>query len=409
QVMPTGGHPAVVARNRHLPGRPTVLLYGHYDLHPPDALDLLPTDQFVPVVRRDESGYNAIFARGAVDDKGQVWCHVEALAAWQAHGGVPVNLICLIEGEEEVGSENLENFVRTNRDLLKSDICIISDTGLLQRGIPAICYGLRGLVYEEVRVEGPSHDLHSGGYGGAIRNPANVLVDLLASLHNPDGTVNIPGFYDDVAPLSPAEREQWQRLPHNDAEWAAAIGLGESDLSGETGYSTLERLWARPTCDINGLAGGYQGPGAKTVIGAWASAKVSMRLVPNQDPRKVQSAFRAVMRSRAPRGVRVSFTLEDHVAKPVVIPLDTPAVRLAAEAVTGGFGIAPVFTRSGGTIPVVAMLKDTLGLDSLLVGFGLPDDRVHSPNEKFDLECFHAGMRTAALLYQKLAGLPLKS
>lgn len=405
RVMETAGHPVVVAKNKHVPGRPTVLLYGHYDVQPPEPLELWKSPAFEPAVRKDDKGFDAIFARGAVDDKGQVWCHVEAIMAWQAHGGLPVNLTCLIEGEEEVGSENLEKFVAENKELLKADICVISDTGLFARGVPAIGYGLRGLVYEEVKLDGPSHDLHSGGAGGAMRNPANVLVELLASLHNADGTVNIPGFYDDVVPLTQQERDAWKKLPHDDEKWANEIGLKKEDLFGEAGFSTLERLWARPTCDINGLSGGYQGPGAKTVIGAWASAKVSMRLVPNQDPKKIQAAFRKAIRDRAPRGVKITFTLDDHVAKPVVTPINTNAVKLAAEALKEGFGVEPNFTRSGGTIPVVAMFKEVLGVDSLLVGFGLPDDHVHSPNEKFDLECFYAGTRTVAALYEKLSRL----
>lgn len=405
QVMDTGGHPAVVAKNKHVPGRPTVLFYGHYDVQPPEPLDLWKSPPFEATIRKTDAGTHAIYARGAVDDKGQVWCHVEAITAWQAHGGLPVNITCLIEGEEEVGSEHLEAFVRQHKEHLKADICVISDTGLFARGVPAVCYGLRGLVYEEVRIDGPSHDLHSGGYGGAIHNPANVLVDILASLHNKDGSVNIPGFYDDVTPLTQAERDAWKKLPHDDAKFAGELGLSKDDLFGEAGFSTLERVWARPTCDINGLSGGYQGPGAKTVIGAWASAKVSMRLVPKQDPLKIQAAFRKAVRDRAPRGAKVTFTLEDHLAKPVITPIDTPAAKLAAEAVAAGFGKPPTFARGGGTIPVVAALKEVLGVDSLLVGFGLPDDRVHSPNEKFDLDCLWAGTRTAAWLYDKLAQL----
>lgn len=405
QVMETGGHPAVVARNKPVAGRPTVLLYGHYDVQPPEPLELWESPPFEPTIRKTTAGTDAVFARGAVDDKGQVWCHVEAITAWQAHGGLPINLVCLIEGEEEVGSENLERFIREHADSLRADICVISDTGLFARGVPAIGYGLRGLVYEEVRLDGPSHDLHSGGYGGGIQNPANALVEVLASLHDKDGRVNIPGFYDDVVPLKPVEREAWRALPHTDAAWAAELGLREHDLFGEPGFSTIERLWARPTLDINGLSGGYQGPGAKTVIGAWASAKVSMRLVPDQDPKKIQAAFRKAVLDRLPRGVRATFTMDDHVARPVVTPIDTPATRLAAEAMEVGFGVKPTFTRSGGTIPVVATFKEVLGVDSVLVGFGLPDDRVHSPNEKFDLDCLWAGTRTCAVLYDKLAGL----
>jgi len=266
---------------------------------------------------------------------------------------------------------------------------------------------LRGLVYEEVRLDGPSHDLHSGGWGGAIQNPANALVELLATLHNKDGSVNIPGFYDDVAGLSPEERAAWKALPHCDDAFARDLKLSKGDLVGEAGYSTLERIWARPTCDINGLSGGYQGPGAKTVIGSWASAKVSMRLVPNQDPKKVQMAFRQAIRDRLPNGVRVTFTMDDHISKPVLTPIDTPAVKLAVEAISEGFGKPATFTRTGGSVPVVATLREVLGVDALLVGFGLPDDRVHSPNEKFDLDCFYNGTKTAAILYDKLATLKM--
>jgi acetylornithine deacetylase/succinyl-diaminopimelate desuccinylase-like protein len=408
RIMPTKGHPVVLAKNQHKPGRPTVLLYGHYDVQPPEndkGLADWKSPPFEPTVRKDDKGFDAVFARGAVDDKGQVWCHLDAIQAWQAHGGLPVNLTCLIEGEEEIGSENLEAFVAENADLLRADVCVISDTGLFARGTPAICYSLRGLVYEEIVLRGPSHDLHSGAYGGAVQNPIHALVEVLASLHNADGSVNIPGFYDDVLPLSDTEKQLWSKLPHHDETFAAEIGRKPEDLVGERGYSTLERIWARPTLEINGISGGYQGEGAKTVIGSVASAKVSMRLVPNQDPRKIQSLFRNTVQQRLPKGVTLTFNLDGHFALPVLVPIDNRATQLAGEAMELGFGIKPTFIRGGGTIPVVGMLKQRLGLDVLLVGFGLPDDRVHSPNEKFDLDCFHAGRKTAAVLYEKLAAL----
>lgn len=401
-IMATGGHPAVVARNRHDPRRPTVLLYGHYDVQPPEPLELWTTPPFQPDVRKDDTGHHAVYARGAVDDKGQVWCHVEAIMAWQAHGGLPVNLIALFEGEEEIGSENLERFVAANKELLRADICVISDTGLFDRNTPAITYGLRGLVYEEIFLTGPSHDLHSGGYGGVAPNPANILCEVLASLHNPDGSVNIPGFYDAVEPLMPQEKAAWATLPYDDKTLAAEIGV--SALSGEKSFTALERLWSRPTCDINGLTAGYQGHGAKTVIGAKASAKVSMRLVAHQDPVEIRQAFRQAVRSRLPGNVKVEFA--SHGCGPAaLVPIDTRATQLAADAMELGFGKRPTFTRSGGSIPVVGLLKRELGLDTLLVGFGLPDDRVHSPNEKFDLGCFYAGQRTAAALYDRLSHL----
>lgn len=401
-IMPTGGHPAVVAKNKHQPGRPTVLLYGHYDVQPPEPLNEWKSPPFEPTVRKDDNGYDAVFARGAVDDKGQVWCHVEAMLAWQAHGGLPVNVTLLIEGEEEIGSENLENFIRKHRDGLKADICVISDTGQYDRGQPAITYALRGLVYEEVFLTGPSHDLHSGEYGGAVPNPANVLCKVLASLHDENGKVTIPGFYDDVQPLSDKERTMWAKLPFDEEAYAAELKL--PFVSGEAGFSTLERTWARPTLDINGLTAGYQGHGAKTVIASKASAKVSMRLVPGQNPQKIRTAFAQTIRERLPKNVSVEFA--SHGCSPAsMTPIDNPATKLAAEAVKLGFGKEPAFIRAGGSIPVVGTMKRELGIDTLLVGFGLPDDRLHSPNEKFDLECFRCGARTAAVLYAKLAEL----
>src|SRR6185295_13674060 len=267
-------------------------------------------------------------------DKGQVWAHVEAISAWQRHGGIPLNLIMLIEGEEEIGSDNLEHFLKTRRNDLKADIAVISDTNQFDRGVPAITYGLRGLVYMEVFIEGPSHDLHSGGYGGSVPNPANVLVELLATLHDKDGRVNIPGFYDDVLPLSKSERDEWAKLPHKDEELMRDLKL--SGLVGETGYTTIERQWARPTLDINGLTSGYQGHGAKTIIPAKASAKVSMRLVPNQDPVKIEAAFKKTLRERCPKNVKIDFA--DHGKSAAVItPREGPATAAAVRAVEQAF------------------------------------------------------------------------
>jgi acetylornithine deacetylase/succinyl-diaminopimelate desuccinylase-like protein len=405
KIMPTGGgagHPVVVAKNKHQSGRPTILFYGHYDVQPPEPLNEWKSAPFEPTVRKDANGFDAVFARGAVDDKGQVWAHCEAIIAWQGQGGVPVNLTMLLEGEEEIGSDHLETFVRENKELLKADLCLISDTGLFERGVPAITYGLRGLVYEEVFLTGPSHDLHSGGYGGAVPNPANLLCELLASLHDKDLCVNIPGFYDDVEQLTPKERETWTKLPFDEKHFMQELAL--RSLCGEKGFTTIERLWARPTLDINGLTAGYQGHGAKTVIGAKASAKVSMRLVPHQDPRKIQELFRSALRERCPRNVKIEFT--NHGLSPAaVVPIDNSATKLAAEALKVGFGKDPTFIRGGGSIPVVGLIKQTLSIDTILVGFGLPDDRVHSPNEKFDLDCFYAGQRTAAALYDRLGKL----
>ncbi|HSZ59595.1 MAG TPA: dipeptidase [Tepidisphaeraceae bacterium] len=397
EVKPTGGHPAVVARNEHKPSRPTVLFYGHYDVQPPEPLDKWITPPFEPTVRN-----GAIFARGAVDDKGQVWAHLQAIAAWQKHGGVPVNLKLLIEGEEEIGSENLERFVNAQRDALKADIAVVSDTNQYARGIPAITYGLRGLVYSEVFVTGADHDTHSGLYGGAIPNPANILCQLLGELHDPSGRVTVPGFYDDVRPLTKEERDAWAKLPFDESQFLKELNLAAP--MGEAGYSAIERSWARPTCDINGLTSGYQGHGAKTIIPSTASAKVSMRLVPDQDPAKIAESFEKMIRDRCPKAVKLEFARHS-AAPPVLVPREGKAMQLATDALREGFGAAPTLIRSGGSIPVVGLIKQVLGIDTLLVGFGLPDDRVHSPNEKFDLDALHGGTRTAAVLYGKLAQL----
>jgi acetylornithine deacetylase/succinyl-diaminopimelate desuccinylase-like protein len=416
-IHPTPGHPILVAKNHHQPNRPTVLLYGHYDVQPPEPLADWTTPPFEPTIRNDENGHPAIYARGAVDDKGQVWCHLEALRAWhhagstgvptpvgmaEAPGNLPVNLTVLIEGEEEIGSINLENFLRTHAADLKADIAVVSDTNQFARGLPAITYGLRGLVYTEVTLTGPSHDLHSGLYGGTLQNPANALCQLLASLHNPDGSVNIQDFYTDVRQLTPREREIWSKLPFNDESHRNEMGVPH--LFGEAGFTTLERKWARPTLDINGLTSGYQGPGAKTIIPAKASAKVSMRLVPDQDPKKIEAAFRRALESRVPKTVTLDIRVHSG-AHPSLLPIDNPATQLAAKAVQTGFGVAPVFMREGGTVPVGTLFKTTLGIDTLFIGFGLSDDRVHSPNEKFDLDALHKGTRTAAALYAELANL----
>ena len=401
-VMETAGHPVVVAKNKHVAGRPTVLLYGHYDVQPPEPLDLWQSPPFAPTLRKDENGFDAIYARGAVDDKGQVWAHVEAITAWQAHGGLPINLIALIEGEEEIGSPNLEAFIRLYADQLRADVCLISDTGAVDRNTPAIEYGLRGLAYAEVTLRGPSHDLHSGTFGGAAPNPANALCALIASFHDADRRVTIDHFYDDVVATDAAERALMAKLPVDEDAWRKSIGVTES--VGERGYSILERTTVRPTLDVNGLTAGYQGAGAKTVIASVASAKISMRLVPRQDPQKVKADFERNVRERVPSVFEVKIEWFG-IASPVLTPIDSPATKLAAQAIERAFGKPPVFSRGGGTIPVTATIKSILGCDSLFVGFGLPDDRMHSPNEKFDVAMFHHGIDTAAILYERLAQL----
>ncbi|HEX8521405.1 MAG TPA: dipeptidase [Tepidisphaeraceae bacterium] len=396
-IMETGGHPAVVAKNKHVPGRPTVLMYGHYDVQPPEPLDLWTTAPFVPTVRD-----GAIYARGAADDKGQVWAHIEAVTAWQAHGGLPVNITMLIEGEEEIGSKHLKDFVKRYKNDLKADIAVVSDTNQFAKGMPAITYGLRGLAYMEVKITGPSHDLHSGLFGGTVANPANVLCKVLGSLHDEDGRVTIEGFYDDVIKLTPDERAEWGQLTWDDQRYKNDVG--SPNLWGEKDYTTLERKWARPTLDINGLTSGYQGPGAKTVLPSVASAKVSMRLVPNQDPAKIAANFEETIRQRCPNTVTVEVSCHSHTPG-VLVPRQSQAIQLAAEALQVGFGTKPTFMREGGSIPVVNLFKTELGIDTLLVGFGLDDDRIHSPNEKFELDALQKGTRTCAVLYDRLSKL----
>jgi acetylornithine deacetylase/succinyl-diaminopimelate desuccinylase-like protein len=372
-------------------------VYGHYDVQPAEPLELWKSPPFEATVRDGK-----LFARGSADDKGQVWCHVESLMAWQAHGGPPVNVTLLIEGEEEIGSKNLKAFVQKHRDALKADIAVVSDTNQFARGVPAITYGLRGLVYLEVKMSAASSDLHSGYFGGTVANPANELCKLLGSLVEADGHVTIDGFYDDVRPLTPQERAEWAKLPFDENEYASE--LGAPALFGEKGFTSLERRWARPTCDINGLTSGYQGPGAKTVLPCEASAKISMRLVPDQDPVKIIEGFEVTLRERCPRHVRLE--IGQHSSTPaVLVPTDSKAIALAAEALEIGFGKRPTFMREGGSIPVVHLFKKELGIDTLLVGFGLADDNIHAPNEKFDLDALYGGTRTCAALYAKLAGM----
>ena len=397
EVMETPGHPVVVAKNKHQPGRPTILFYGHYDVQPPEPLDLWETPAFEPTVRDDK-----IYARGAADDKGPVWAHIEAVMAWQANGGLPCNVTLLIEGEEENASENLEHFVKHYKDHLQADICVVHDTGMFARGTPAITYGLRGLCYQEVILTGVKSDMHSGMVGGAVPNAANELCKLIATLHDDNRRVNIPGFYDNLVDVSDEEREQWKTLGFNEADFAESVGIDKS--VGEAGYSVLERRWMRPTLDVNGLTSGYQGEGAKTVIPSKASAKISMRLVPGQDHKDIRDKFRKALTERCPSSCKIEFL--DHGGTDAgLLPFDTPEAKLAAEAIEIGFGAPPVFIREGGTIPVGAMFNELLGLDSLFVGFGLPDDNVHAPNEKMDLDAFYHGARTAAALYDKLSTL----
>lgn len=396
QKMPTKGHPVVYAEWMGAPGKPTVLIYGHYDVQPPDPLELWESPPFDPVVKDGK-----LYARGSSDNKGQFYAHVKGVEAHLAqHGKLPVNVKLLIEGEEEIASANLETFIENNKDLLKSDIVIVSDSAMAGPNIPAITYGLRGLAYLEVRVDGPNRDLHSGAYGGSVANPAEMLARMLAKCKDDDGRVQIPGFYDDVKEVDDEERKLLAKVPFSNEADAKAIGI--SRHWGEKGFSVLEQRWARPTFEVNGIFGGYMGEGPKTVLPAWAGAKVSMRLVPDQDPEKIAAAFQKFISSIQPDTVKVSVKPYDG-AHPSIVPIVGPFVEAASRAVTHGFGKVPLFTREGGTIPVVSTFKKVLGLDTILIGFGQNDDNLHSPNEKYTLEDYQRGILTSAYLFEEIA------
>ncbi|HYA02540.1 MAG TPA: dipeptidase [Syntrophobacteria bacterium] len=397
QVMPTGGHPAVYADWLHAPGKPTALVYGHYDVQPPEPLDLWITGPFDPTVRDRE-----LYARGAVDDKGQVFMHLKALEAhFKTRGTLPVNVRLLIEGEEEIGSPNLDPFIAKHLDLLKADVVVISDTAMIAKGAPGITHGLRGLVYFQIDVEGTKSDLHSGTFGGAVINPAFALTQILSQLKDKNGRVTIPGFYDDVRKLSAEERRTLARLPFSETKLRKEISAPA--LYGEKGFTTLERLWARPTLEVNGLYSGFVGEGAKTVLPGRAMAKVSMRLVPNQDPAKIARLFTQHVKRLCPKTVRLKIAEISGRGMPWLAPTDHPAMQAMARAIQKGFGKRPVFTRTGGTIPVVATFTRLLKAPSLLMGIGLPDENAHAPNEKLDLDNFHHGMLSAVHLWNELA------
>lgn len=397
-IHATDGHPIVVARNEDAPDdAPKVLFYGHYDVQPPDPLNLWTTEPFEPTIRD-----NRLYARGASDDKGQVCCFLEAIRAWhESVGRVPVNITVLIEGEEECGSENLDKFINEHQDLLAADVALISDTAMWGEGTPAICYALRGMVYFDVKLHGPDRDLHSGVYGGSLANPATELVHVLGKLFDDQHRVTIDGFYDDVIPLEQDERDRWKNLDFDDDEFAKSVGLDA--LHGEAGFTTLERRWARPSLDINGIYGGYMDEGAKTVIPSFAGAKVSMRLAANQDPVKIDTAFRAWLERQTPPGCRWEIT-DYGKAYPVILPTDSRYMQAARRAIEIGCNKSPVLMREGATIPVASTFKTVLGIDTLLMGFGRNDDCIHSPNEKFDLDCYDMGCRSHVALIWELAG-----
>jgi acetylornithine deacetylase/succinyl-diaminopimelate desuccinylase-like protein len=402
-VRPTAGHPVVVA---HLSGPagytgPHILFYGHYDVQPVDPLSLWHSDPFEPQLVDGPRGKRYV-ARGAVDDKGQTLMFLEALRAWHiAGGGIPARITVLIEGEEEVGSINLDPFLRANKNELAADVALISDTGMWNVDTPAITTRLRGMTYAEVTLKAANRDLHSGLYGGSALNPINALTKILGELQDENGRIQLPGFYDSVAPVSNSQRAQWDALGFDEAAFLGGIGL--TTPVGERGYSALERLWARPTADINGIWGGYTGAGSKTVIAAEASAKVSFRLVANQDPNAVMEQFKQFVTDRLPPGASATFA--DFARAPgIEVNVDSPHVRQALDALADEFGKPALLMGSGGSIPVVTSLRSILGVDSLLMGFGLDDDQVHSPNEKFEETCFHHGIRSHVRLLAKFAG-----
>jgi len=397
EILPTAGHPVVYADWLHAAGKPTALVYGHYDVQPAEPLELWTTGPFDPTVRNGE-----LYARGAVDDKGQVFMHLKALEAHlKTTGRLPVNVRLLIEGEEEIGSPNLDAFIAKHKDMLKADAVVISDTAMIAKDAPGITVGLRGLVYFQIDVEVAKSDLHSGGFGGAIENPAMALAQLLAKLKDRNGRIAIPGFYDDVRRLPAEERRALARLPFSEKKFQK--DLGAPALFGEKGFTTLERLWARPTLEVNGVYSGFIGEGAKTVLPCRAMAKISMRLVPNQDPGKIARLFVQHVKRLAPKTVRLKVTEVSGRGMPWLVPTNHPSLQAVARAIEKGFGKRPVYTRTGGTIPVVATLDRLLKAPILLMGIGLPDENAHAPNEKLDLDNLHHGMLSAAYLFEELA------
>jgi acetylornithine deacetylase/succinyl-diaminopimelate desuccinylase-like protein len=397
EVCQTAGYPIVYGEKLIDPKLPTVLVYGHYDVQPADPLELWTSPPFEP---RIENGY--IYARGACDDKGQMYMHIKAFEVMMQTNSLSCNVKFMIEGEEEIGSVNLGTFVKNNKERLKADVILISDTGMIANDIPSITVGLRGLSYLEVEVTGPNRDLHSGLYGGAVANPINILCKMIASLHDQNNHITIPGFYDKVAELSAVERVEMGKAPFSLDQYKKALDL--TDIHGEEGYTVLERTSIRPTLDVNGIWGGYTAAGAKTVIPSKAYAKISMRLVPNQVSSEITELFTKHFLSIAPPAVTVKVTAH-HGGEPVVTPIDSLAYKAAEKAYMDTFGKKPIPQRGGGSIPIVAMFKAELGLSSVLMGFGLDSDAIHSPNEKFGLFNFRKGIETIPLFYQHYAAL----
>ena len=392
EIFPTPGHPIVYGEKIVDPDLPTILVYGHYDVQPPDPLDLWESPPFEPVIKDEK-----IYARGACDDKGQLYMHIKAMEILMDQGDLPCNVKFVIEGEEEVGSDNLENFIREKSSMLQTDIIAISDTSMIANDTPSITVGLRGLAYMEVFLTGPNRDLHSGVYGGAVGNPINILCEMIAKLKNEDGVIQIPGFYDKVEIISEADRAEMAKRPFSYDEYRESIGIAAT--FGERGYSPLEQASIRPTLDVNGIWGGYTGEGAKTVLPSKASAKISMRLVPKQNPDEIAELFKKYIEEIAPPSVRVEVAAH-HGGKPAVVSTQSKAYRAAAQAYKDTFGVAPIPTRDGGSIPIVAMFQEVLGADTVLMGFGLDSDAIHSPNEHFGIFNFLKGIETIPRFHQ---------
>ena len=395
EIIPTGKHPLVYADWLHAPGKPTVLCYGHYDVQPADPLEEWKSPPFEPTVRNGN-----LYARGAVDDKGQLYMHIKAIEALRAvHGAPPLNLKFIVEGEEEVGGASISKFVAGNPARLKADIALVSDTALYAEGMPTLCIGLRGLVYTEVEASGPSRDLHSGLYGGAAPNPLFGLIELLAKAKDAEGHIQVPGMYDEVAAPAPAEKASWDSLPFSEKEFLEKE-VGSTVLTGEPGYSVFERIWARPTMEVHGIGGGFTGAGAKTVIPAKATAKVSFRLVPNQTPEKIIAAWKEFVAKNTPAGIRTTVKVLSFAPAVMVNP-EHPAIDIAARAFAAVLDRPTVFIRSGGSIPIVGEFARHLGIPSVLLGLGLPDDGLHSPNEKFKVDNFYLGIMTVARFFEQ--------
>jgi acetylornithine deacetylase/succinyl-diaminopimelate desuccinylase-like protein len=395
EIIRTDKHPLVYADWLHAPGKPTVLCYGHYDVQPADPLEEWKTPPFEPTVRDGN-----LYARGAVDDKGQLYMHIKAIEALGAvHGAPPLNLKFIVEGEEEVGGASISKYVAQNPAKLKADIALVSDTALYAEGMPTLCIGLRGLVYTEVEASGPSRDLHSGLYGGAAPNPLFGLIELLAKAKDAQGHIQVPGMYDEVAAPAPAEKASWDSLPFSEGEFLEKE-VGSAVLTGEPGYSVFERVWARPTMEVHGIGGGFTGAGAKTVIPARATAKVSFRLVPNQTPEKIIAAWKEFVAKNTPAGIQTTVKVLS-AAPAVLVNPEHPAIDIAARAFAAVLDRPTVFIRSGGSIPIVGEFARHLGIPSVLLGLGLPDDGLHSPNEKFKVDNFYLGIRTVARFFEQ--------